>query len=136
MRGMTSLCGAAASMGLKRTDRDIALWVVAVGSLGLVIVCALVPSFKINMLGAVLILVLGFLFVTVSSRLTGEVGSSSNPISGMTVATLLIVSLIFFTLGWVSPPYKVAALSIAAVACIAISNGWPTSQDLQTGYLP
>ena len=93
------------------------------------------PSFKINMLGALLILVLGFLFVTVSSRLTGEVGSSSNPISGMTVATLLITSLIFFALGWVTPPYKVAALSIAAVACIAISNGGTTSQDLKTGYL-
>jgi uncharacterized oligopeptide transporter (OPT) family protein len=100
-----------------------------------VIVCALVPSFRINVLGALLILVLGFLFVTVSSRLTGEVGSSSNPISGMTVATLLITSLIFFALGWVTPPYKVAALSIAAVVCIAISNGGTTSQDLKTGYL-
>src|SRR5882672_10879534 len=135
MRGMASLKGATAALGPSRTDRDIPLWIVGAGSLGLVIVCALVPSFKINLLGAVLILVLGFLFVTVSSRLTGEVGSSSNPISGMTVATLLIVSLIFFTLGWVSAPYKVAALSIAAVVCIAISNGGTTSQDLKTGYL-
>src|SRR5439155_25263526 len=70
-----------------------------------------------------------------SSRLTGEVGSSSNPISGMTVATLLIVSSIFFAPGWVSPPYKVAALSIAAVACVAIYSGGTTSQDLKTGYL-
>src|SRR5205085_7756080 len=126
MRGMKSLSGAGPS-GTRRTDRDIPLWVVGAGSLLIVIVCALVPSFKINVLGAVLILVLGFLFVTVSSRLTGEVGSSSNPISGMTVATLLITSLIFFALGWVTPPYKVAALSIAAVACIAISNGGTTS---------
>jgi len=129
------LSGSQAPSGTLRTDRDIPLWVVGVGSLLIVIVCALVPSFKINVLGAVLILVLGFLFVTVSSRLTGEVGSSSNPISGMTVATLLITSLIFFALGWVTPPYKVAALSIAAVACIAISNGGTTSQDLKTGYL-
>jgi len=100
-----------------------------------VIVCALVPSIKLNVLGALLILVLGFLFVTVSSRLTGEVGSSSNPISGMTVATLLITSLIFFALGWVTPPYKIAALSVAAVVCVAISNGGSTSQDLKTGYL-
>src|SRR5690349_2968613 len=135
MRGMKSLSGAAGASGPLRTDRDIPLWVVGVGSILLVITCALVPSFKINMLGALLILVLGFLFVTVSSRLTGEVGSSSNPISGMTVATLLITSLIFFALGWVTPPYKVAALSIAAVACIAISNGGTTSQDLKTGYL-
>jgi putative OPT family oligopeptide transporter len=135
MRGMRSLRGSGAAAGPPRTDRDLPLWVVGVGSLVLVVVCALVPSFKINILGALLILVLGFLFVTVSSRLTGEVGSSSNPISGMTVATLLITSLIFFALGWVSPPYKVAALSIAAIACIAISNGGTTSQDLKTGYL-
>jgi putative OPT family oligopeptide transporter len=135
MRGMKSLSGAAAALGPKRTDRDLPLWLVGAGSLLLVIVCTLVPSFKINVLGALLILVLGFLFVTVSSRLTGEVGSSSNPISGMTVATLLITSLIFFALGWVTPPYKVAALSIAAIACIAISNGGTTSQDLKTGYL-
>ena len=135
MRGMKSLSGTAGPVSTLRTDRDIPLWVVGVGSVLLVIVCALVPSFKINVLGALLILVLGFLFVTVSSRLTGEVGSSSNPISGMTVATLLITSLIFFALGWVSAPYKVAALSIAAVVCIAISNGGTTSQDLKTGYL-
>src|SRR3954467_2828591 len=135
MRGRQSLRGAGGSLGPKRTDRDIPLWVVGVGSLFLVVVCALIPSFKINVLGALLILVLGFLFVTVSSRLTGEVGSSSNPISGMTVATLLITSMIFFALGWVAPPYKVAALSIRAHACIAHSTGGTTSQDLKTGYL-
>jgi len=136
VRGMKSLSGSAAGKTLQlRTDRDIPLWVVGVGSLGLVIACALAPSLKINILGALLILVLGFLFVTVSSRLTGEVGSSSNPISGMTVATLLITSLVFLALGWVSAPYKVAALSIAAIVCIAISNGGTTSQDLKTGYL-
>jgi putative OPT family oligopeptide transporter len=135
MRGMRSLRGAGGPAGTLRTDRDLPLPVVALGSLLIVIVCALVPSFKINVLGALLILVLGFLFVTVSSRLTGEVGSSSNPISGMTVATLLITSLIFFALGWVTPPYKIAALSVAAVVCVAISNGGSTSQDLKTGYL-
>src|SRR5437588_5842239 len=114
--------------------------VVIFGSLALVIVLAAVPQLGLGLslqgvLGAVMILLFGFLFVTVSSRLTGEVGSSSNPISGMTVATLLITSMIFFALGWVSPPYKVAALSIAAVVCIAISNGGTTSQDLKTGYL-
>jgi putative OPT family oligopeptide transporter len=137
VRGMRSLSGSAAGVRVQipRTDRDIPLWVVGLGSLLLVIVCTLVPSLKINILGSVLILVLGFLFVTVSSRLTGEVGSSSNPISGMTVATLLITALIFFSLGWVTAPYKVAALSIAAIACIAISNGGTTSQDLKTGYI-
>ena len=137
MRGMKSLSGGVggARVQIPRTDRDIPLWVVGAGSLVLVVTCALVPSLKINILGSVLILVLGFLFVTVSSRLTGEVGSSSNPISGMTVATLLITSLIFFALGWVSAPYKIAALSVAAIACIAISNGGTTSQDLKTGYI-
>jgi uncharacterized oligopeptide transporter (OPT) family protein len=135
MRGMKSLGGSAGPSRQLRTDRDLPLWVVGIGSLALVIACTLAPSLKINILGAVLILVLGFLFVTVSSRLTGEVGSSSNPISGMTVATLLITSLIFFSLGWVTAPYKIAALSIAAIACIAISNGGTTSQDLKTGYL-
>src|SRR5207248_755228 len=137
VRGMRSLSRATGGLRVQipRTDRDIPLWVVGVGSLALVIICALVPSLKINILGSFLILVLGFLFVTVSSRLTGEVGSSSNPISGMTVATLLITSLIFFSLGWVSAPYKIAALSIAAIACIAISNGGTTSQDLKTGYI-
>jgi putative OPT family oligopeptide transporter len=135
VRGMKSLSGSVSSKLQLRTDRDLPMWLVGVGSIVLVAACALAPSLKINILGAVLILVLGFLFVTVSSRLTGEVGSSSNPISGMTVATLLITSLVFLALGWVTPPYKVAALSIAAIVCIAISNGGTTSQDLKTGYL-
>jgi putative OPT family oligopeptide transporter len=136
MRGMQNLRGATGAV-LKplRTDRDLPMWVVFAGSLGIVIACTLAPSLKINILGALLILVFGFLFVTVSSRLTGEVGSSSNPISGMTVATLLLTSLIFLALGWVSATDKVAALSVAAVVCIAASNGGTTSQDLKTGYL-
>src|ERR1700682_4768080 len=85
MRGMKSLSSAAGASGPLRTDRDLPLWLVGAGSLLIVVVCTLVPSFKINMLGAVLLLVLGFLFVTVSSRLTGGGGSSSNPISGMEV---------------------------------------------------
>jgi uncharacterized oligopeptide transporter (OPT) family protein len=79
--------------------------------------------------------VLGFLFVTVSSRLTGEIGSSSNPISGMTVATLLVTCLVFVLVGWTGPTYYVTALSIGAIVCIASSNGGTTSQDLKTGFL-
>ena len=78
---------------------------------------------------------LGFLFVTVSSRLTGEIGSSSNPISGMTVATLLLTCLVFLVLGWTGPSYYVTALSVGAIVCIASSNGGTTSQDLKTGFL-
>src|SRR5262249_49718591 len=77
----------------------------------------------------------GFLFVTVSSRITGVIGSSSNPISGMTIATLLLTCLIFVLLGWVGPEYRLTALSIAGVVCIASSNGGTTSQDLKTGFL-
>ena len=84
---------------------------------------------------AVLIVLFGFLFVTVSSRLTGEIGSSSNPISGMTVATLLLTCLIFLRVGLDRPQYRLIALSVAAVVCIASSNGGTTSQDLKTGFL-
>jgi len=89
----------------------------------------------VNLAASVLIVLFGFLFVTVSSRLTGEIGSSSNPISGMTIATLLLTCLIFFALGWTSSSYRLVAISIAAVVCIASSNGGTTSQDLKTGFL-
>ena len=82
-----------------------------------------------------MIVLFGFLFVTVSSRITGVIGSSSNPISGMTIATLLLTCLIFVLLGWVGPEYRLTALSIAGIVCIASSNGGTTSQDLKTGFL-
>jgi hypothetical protein len=88
-----------------------------------------------NIVGAILIVAFGFLFVTVSSRLTGEIGSSSNPISGMTVATLLLTCLIFLMIGWTGPSYYITALSIGGIVCIASSNGGTTSQDLKTGFL-
>jgi putative OPT family oligopeptide transporter len=134
----------ASGASLPRTDQDISMkWVVA-GVLGLVAAIMLAPQLGLSVftnplvsfLGAILIIVLGFLFVTVSSRLTGEVGSSSNPISGMTVATLLITCLVFLLLGWTaSDPYFVTALSIGGIVCIAASNGGTTSQDLKTGFL-
>jgi uncharacterized oligopeptide transporter (OPT) family protein len=93
------------------------------------------PALHINLFSAIMIILFGFLFVTVSSRLTGEIGSSSNPISGMTVATLLLTCLVFLAVGWIGPEHRVGALSIAAVVCIAASNAGTTSQDLKTGYL-
>ncbi len=120
---------------LPRTEQDISLKWVVIGILALIVVITLMPSLKMNLLGAILIIVLGFLFVTVSSRLTGEIGSSSNPISGMTVATLLFTSLAFLLLGWTAPdPYFVTALSVGGIVCIAASNGGTTSQDLKTGF--
>jgi putative OPT family oligopeptide transporter len=123
-----------------RTERDLSMKIVLYGSLGLVAALMFIPSLGLGLnpwglLGALLILVFGFLFVTVSSRLTGEVGSSSNPISGMTIATLLMTCLIFLLLGMTERMYMLTALSIAAVVCIASSNGGTTSQDLKTGFL-
>jgi len=122
-----------------RTERDLPMPVVVFGSLGLVLAIAasnLIPTgLPGRLLGGVLIVLFGFLFVTVSSRITGVIGSSSNPISGMTIATLLLTCLIFVLLGWVGPEYRLTALSIAGVVCIASSNGGTTSQDLKTGYL-
>lgn len=121
---------------LPRTDQDLSIKFVIGGILVLIIAIALIPTLKMNILGAILIVVFGFLFVTVSSRLTGEIGSSSNPISGMTVATLLLTCLVFLLLGWVAPdPYFVTALSVGGIVCIAASNGGTTSQDLKTGFL-
>jgi uncharacterized oligopeptide transporter (OPT) family protein len=127
--------GPAAHASLLRTDRDLPMTVVFFGSVALVIAIMLARPLHMNLVGASLIVVLGFLFVTVSSRLTGEIGSSSNPISGMTVATLLLTCLVFLLVGWTGPSYYVTALSVGAIVCIASSNGGTTSQDLKTGYL-
>ncbi len=121
--------------GPARTERDLPMKVVGIGIVVLIAVIAVAPRLHMNLLGAVLIVVFGFLFVTVSSRLTGEIGSTSNPISGMTVATLLLTSLIFLAVGWTGGTYYVTALSVGAIVCIASSNGGTTSQDLKTGYL-
>ena len=126
-----------------RTDRDLSMKWVVVGVIALIAGIMLFPQLGLSVFarpfvsffGAILIIILGFLFVTVSSRLTGEVGSSSNPISGMTVATLLITCLVFLALGWTAAdPYFVTALSIGGIVCIAASNGGTTSQDLKTGF--
>jgi len=127
--------GAADGTAGRRTDRDIPMkWVLA-GCLAIIVVIMLAAPLHMNLLGALLILVFGFLFSTVSSQLTGEIGSSSNPISGMTVATLLLTCLIFLLVGWTGGPYYVTALSVGAIVCIASSNAGATSQDLKTGFL-
>lgn len=127
--------GGAAANGALRTDQDIPMKWVIIGCLGIIAVITLAAPLHMNLLGALLILVFGFLFATVSSRLTGEIGSSSNPISGMTVATLLFTCLIFLVMGWTGGQYYVTALSVGAIVCIASSNAGTTSQDLKTGFL-
>jgi len=144
--GLADLFGSSHVEGqtTERIDKDLSMKWVVIGVIGLIAAIMLFPQlglsvFKspvVSLLGAILIIILGFLFVTVSSRLTGEVGSSSNPISGMTVATLLITCLVFLLLGWTAPnPYFITALSIGGIVCIAASNGGTTSQDLKTGFL-
>lgn len=143
--GLADLRGGSHAEGsnLPRTDQDLSMKWVIIGIIALIAGILLLPQlglsiftdWKVSIVGAILILLLGFLFVTVSSRLTGEIGSSSNPISGMTVATLLITCLVFLVLGWTAAdPYFVTALSVGGIVCIAASNGGTTSQDLKTGF--
>src|SRR5712691_7857462 len=133
--------GQAATANAPRTDQDISMKFVIGGIIALIGMIMAFPQLGLQInpfvafMGAVLIIAFGFLFVTVSSRLTGEIGSSSNPISGMTVATLLLTCLIFLLLGWTGPNYYITALSIGGIVCIASSNGGTTSQDLKTGFL-
>jgi uncharacterized oligopeptide transporter (OPT) family protein len=111
----------------------------AFGALGLTAILALLPilpgDFKGKLMMAVLILGFGFLFVTVSSRIVGLIGSSSNPISGMTIATLLGTALVFLAMGLNAPIHQPIALSVGAIVCIAAANAGATSQDLKTGFL-
>jgi putative OPT family oligopeptide transporter len=129
---------------LIRTERDMPItWVVA-GSAVLALLIPLVQrmpvGFPWSLLVSLLIVVFGFFFVAVSSRIVGLIGSSSNPISGMTIATLLGTCLIFLLAGWADDPAQqvsaqAAALAVGAIVCIAAANAGATSQDLKTGYI-
>jgi putative OPT family oligopeptide transporter len=137
---MASAAGEPDVGDVPRTERDLPMKFVGIGIIVLMAAVVIAPTLLdaglgAKILGAVLIVVFGFLFVTVSSRLTGEIGSSSNPISGMTIATLLLTCLIFLIVGWTGSAYYVTALSVGAIVCIASSNGGSTSQDLKTGFL-
>ncbi len=121
--------------GKDRTDQDIPIKLVGIGIILLLTIILLSPSLHMNLLGALLILVLGALFVTVSSRLTGEIGSTSNPISGMTIAALMLTCLVFLIVGWTGDTWYVTALSVGGIVCVACANGGTISQDLKTGYL-
>jgi len=135
LKGMEGTAASRKVAKVPRTEKDIPMTVVLGGVALLILAIWAAPVLKMNLLGAILIVVFGFLFVLVASRITGEIGSSSSPISGMTVATLLLTCLIFVMIGWVGIDYRVTALSIAAIVCIAASNGGTTSQDLKTGFL-
>ncbi len=124
-----------------RTERDIPISVVLLGTVGLALLMTFLPQLKavpglgISFLSAIAIVLFGFFFSVVSSRITGELGSSSNPVSGMAIATLMGVCLVFIALGWTGHAYTAAALAVGAVVCIASSNAGTTSQDLKTSFL-
>lgn len=126
-----------------RTERDLPMTFVLGGItvlaltifIWLTVAGAPTSGVVMNIISVLLVLVFGFFFATVSSRITGEMGSSSNPISGMTIATILMTSLLFLLLGKGGADSRVLALSIGAIVCIAASNAGTTSQDLKTGFL-
>lgn len=118
-----------------RTEKDIPLVFVLVGSVLLVILMIAIPSIPTNLLSSIMIVVFGFFFVTVSSRIVGLIGSSSNPISGMTIATLMATALIFVAVGWTGDVYQPIVLVVGSIVCIASANAGATSQDLKTGYI-
>ena len=121
--------------GRVRTDIDLPIWITIAGSIALALLLTILPQVGVNLLGALLIVVFGFFFVVVSSRITGEIGVSANPISGMTIAALIGTTTIFLLIGWTGVDHRVAALSIAGVIAVAAGNAGATSQDLKTGFL-
>src|SRR5271156_490698 len=134
-----------ASIQPSRIEHDLPPSVVFGGSLLLIVLMFLFLQFKpipgaqvgalANIAAALLVVVFGFLFVTVSARIVGIVGSSASPVSGMTIATLMATAAIFLVKGWTAPAFGALAITIGGVVCIAASNAGDTSQDLKTGYL-
>ncbi len=137
---LASLKERKAGVSVLRTDNDLSFVTVIVGSIGLVLIMAFLPmipgdSIISKLLIGVLVIVFGFFFVTVSSRIVGIIGSSSNPISGMTIATLMGTSLVFIAVGWTGSFYEPMALVVGSMICVAAANAGATSQDLKTGQL-
>ena len=137
---LRSLRGGPGGAAVRRTERDLSFVTVIAGSVALVVLLTALPivpgeTFLHKLFIALLIIVFGFVFVTVSSRIVGIIGSSSNPISGMTIATLMATAMVFVGLGWTGMTYEPMALVVGGMVCIAAANGGATSQDLKTGFL-
>jgi putative OPT family oligopeptide transporter len=125
---------------VQRTDRDLSIKVVGFGSLALIILMSVLPQIPGEGIGSkllvsILVVIFGAFFVTVSSRIVGLIGNSNNPISGMTIATLMGTCLVFIAVGWTGKVYEPMALVVGGMICIAAANAGATSQDLKTGYL-
>ena len=123
------------SKEIERTDKDISLSYLLLGSIAIILALWLMPGFHLNIVTIVLLVILGFFFVAVTSITVGLVGSSSSPVSGMTITTLLITCLVFLGLGWTDRIHLIAAITMGAVANVAIAMAGTTSQDLKTGFL-
>lgn len=119
----------------KRTDRDLSMKVIVIGVAALTLLIWLIPIVPVNLFSAFLIVVFGFFFATVSSRMVGLIGSSNNPVSGMTIATLLVATLALKATGQVGQAGMTAAIAIGSVICIIAAIAGDTSQDLKTGYI-
>lgn len=139
---VASLKGGSAESGksVLRTEKDLSLKIVGLGSLGLVALISVLPQipgdgFGQKLLIGVLVVLFGALFVTVSSRIVGLIGSSNNPISGMTIATVMGTSLIFLSVGWTGQAFEPLVLVVGGMICIAAANAGATSQDLKSGYI-
>lgn len=124
-----------ADKNIERTDKDLSSKFILITLIISIVLIAIFPQIPVGWFGAILIAVFGFFFVTVSSRVVGLVGSSSNPVSGMTIATLLITTLVLKAAGMSGKEGMISALCIGAVICTAASIAGDTSQDLKTGYL-
>ena len=135
MRGFRASSGETTADAPRRTQRDLPMIVVIVGVVLAILAMVILPQIGINIVGAILAVIFAFLFVTVSSRITGQIGASANPISGMTVAAVMMTALIFLAIGWTGPEHRVLALSIGGVVCVAAAVAGATSQDLKTGFL-
>src|SRR5215212_848304 len=134
--GFADLKGSMGAVAARiRTDIDLPIWVTLAGSVVLAFLLTVLPEIGVNLLGAILIVIFGFFFVVVSSRITGEIGVSANPVSGMTIAALIGTTAIFLLIGWTGVDHRVGAISIAGVIAVAASNAGATSQDLKTGFL-
>lgn len=118
-----------------RTDRDMSMKVLVISCLAIILAMAMLPVIPVGFLGALLIAVFGFFFATVSSRVVGLIGSSSNPVSGMTIATLIITAILFKATGNDGQAGMIGTLSVGAVICIVAALAGDTSQDLKTGFL-
>lgn len=131
---MKSMAGAKGDSS-QRTAKDLNLKFVLISILILTVLVWLVPAIPVSFLGAVIVVVFGFFFATVSSRMVGLVGSSNNPVSGMAIATLLVTTLLLKATGTVGIAGMVSAISIGSIICIVSAIAGDTSQDLKTGYL-